>query len=155
MRVFNFAHPLEGLYQSCGMMQTAGSAFNWFSKVFKGNIDGVSMEELNRLAAASVPGANGVLFLPYLLGECSSLWDRQAKEEFIGIFGCEIKIPKLLTEASSMGAALLGGVGTGIYSDFSMVEKMNPVVKQIQPNNELFPQAYTSLTDLFTVMGRP
>ena len=32
-----------------------------------------------------------------------------------------------------MGAALAGGVGVGLYSDFSMIEQMNPVVEVIDP----------------------
>lgn len=218
MGTFTWAHPIEGLYQPCGTMQTAGSSFNWFSTIFQGSSENRDLEAINAMAASSVPGANGVLFLPYLLGERSPWWDTHAKAEFIGmnlnttredlcraviegiamnlnlslsimlqhspqrsvmfigggaqggiwrkifadVFGCEIRIPMLLTEATSMGAALLGGVGTGIYADFSVVEKMNPVVSRVEPDrglsdfyrrkSEIFVQAYESLVDVFTAI---
>jgi len=220
MRTFTWAHPIEGLYQPCATMQTAGSSFTWFSSVFQRNADAKSLEEINAGAAASVPGANGVLFLPYLLGERSPWWDIHAKAGFIGmtmnttwndicraviegvainlnislsimlreiddrtvsfigggaqgmiwrkifanVFGCRLRIPALLTEATSMGAALLGGVGTGVYSDFSMVETMNPTsgftdpasdLQEIyQQKTQLFIQAYKGLADVFTALDK-
>lgn len=33
-----------------------------------------------------------------------------------------------------MGAALAGGVGVGLYPDFSMIETMNQVVEAVEPN---------------------
>ncbi len=221
MRVFTFAHPIEGLYHPCGTMQSAGSAFTWFANVMKGNAEAATFDDLNDQAAFSSPGAGGVLFLPYLMGERSPWWNTRAKAEFLGmhmntsfedlcraviegvamnlklsldimtdqlkdpsimligggargaiwqevfadIFGKALTVPRLLTEATSMGAALLAGVGTGIYPDFSMVEQMNPVSETVTPHAELrplyerqqrlFSMAYTSLTDLFDAMDTP
>lgn len=218
MRVFTFAHPVEGLYQPCATMQAAGSAFNWFAGVLRGSTEAEIMEELNDLAAESTPGANGVLFLPYLMGERSPWWNTQARAEFLGmhmntstadlcraviegiamnldislrimlaeqpkapvmfigggargriwrevfsdVFASRITIPSLLTEASSMGAALLGGVGTGLYPDFSMVDQMNPVTSTVEPHMELeglykkkrslFSRAYRAIEPLFDEM---
>jgi xylulokinase len=50
------------------------------------------------------------------------------------VFGCDIMIPQFLTEATSMGAALLGGVGCSLYKDFSIIEQMNPTKEIIQPD---------------------
>jgi xylulokinase len=45
-----------------------------------------------------------------------------------------------------MGAAVIGGVGVGLYPDFSMAEQMNQVAETFPPNpaaqaiyNQLFP----------------
>ena len=47
---------------------------------------GVSAYDLlNRLAEGSAPGARGVLYLPYLLGERSPRWDHDARGAFLGL----------------------------------------------------------------------
>jgi xylulokinase len=83
---------------------------------------------------------------------------------FADVFGCRLRIPALLTEATSMGAALLGGVGTGVYSDFSMVEAMNPTsgftdpaadLREIyQQKTQLFMRAYKGLADVFATLDK-
>ena len=37
------------------------------------------------------------------------------------IYNARIKVPSLLEEGSSMGAAVIGGVGTGIFKDLSLI----------------------------------
>jgi xylulokinase len=69
------------------------------------------------------------------------------------VLGCEIAIPKFLTEATSMGAALLGGVGSGLYEDFSLIEAMNPIQQIISPNRENV-QYYEELTQRFAQLYR-
>ena len=78
---------------------------------------------------------------------------------FADVFGIDIEIPNLLSEATSMGAALIGGVASGAYSDFSMVENMNPIVESINPDKanhafyrdhgKIFVELYTDLKDSF------
>ncbi len=195
MRAFTFAHPVEGLYQPCATMQSAGTAFSWFSSIISGDSDAESLNRINTEVLSSPPGANGVIFLPYLIGERSPWWNSSARGEFLGmslttsrgdlgraviegiavnlglslslmldapgggadsvmfmgggargevwrrifadVFGRNLTIPGLLLEATSMGAALLGGVGTGVYSDFSMAEKMNPVAELVETDSSL------------------
>ena len=50
------------------------------------------------------------------------------------IYGIPAQRLAILEEATSMGAALTGGVGVGLYPDFSMGETMNQVIEVIQPN---------------------
>ncbi|AEC01259.1 xylulokinase [Parasphaerochaeta coccoides] len=189
---FNWAHPVQGMYQPCATMQTAGSAISWFCQTFFGSTEGKDLDHMGALAETSPTGANGLYFLPYLLGERSPWWDSHAQGTFVGmnlntsfsdfcrsvfegiamnlnaslkfmlgavpdrslmfigggaqgkalrriladVSGCTVQIPKYLTEATSMGAALLGGVGTGIYKDYSIIEKMNPIVETIEPDME-------------------
>jgi xylulokinase len=44
-----------------------------------------SLAELERLAQESLPGANGLIFLPYLAGERSPIWDSEASAAWIGL----------------------------------------------------------------------
>lgn len=91
-RIFNWAHLVPGLIAPCGTMQTAGSSFSWLknqictSEVQEALDKGLSPYQIiNDEIAQSTIGANGLLFLPYLLGERSPRWNPNAKGAFIGL----------------------------------------------------------------------
>jgi len=50
------------------------------------------------------------------------------------MYGMPVQRLAILEEATSMGAALAGGVGVGLYPDFSMIDQMNEIVQTIQPD---------------------
>jgi xylulokinase len=227
MRTMNWAHVVPGYLHPSGSVQTAGSAFHWLkeqictSESERALAAGTNPYQLmNDLIAESVPGANGVLFLPYLLGERSPRWNPDSRGAFIGvtlatkrcdvvrsvmegitynlgiivdifrshvpvdsitvigggaksrlwlqmmadIFDVEIRRPNFLEEATSMGAAVVGGVGTGLFRDFDVIENFLRVEEIVQPNPEnqnayekmkpLFDKAYHSLVGLFTDMAK-
>ena len=43
------------------------------------------------------------------------------------VWGKKIGIPKHLSQATSLGAILCAGIGSGIFKDFSVIEKINPI----------------------------
>ena len=53
------------------------------------------------------------------------------------IYGIPIRRPVLLAEATSFGAALAGGIGIGMYKNWSLAEELTPIVDELQPNPEL------------------
>lgn len=166
----NRYHILPGRWLAHGAMSTLGGSFGWLqSKVWP---EVHSLAELERMAQESVPGANGLIFLPYLAGERSPIWDAEASAAWIGLrlahtradmvravfegaafglrqilkraedrwdwrptklvgvgggahsrFWAQIKADVLqldygmaeFTDASALGAALLGGVACGLY----------------------------------------
>jgi len=69
----------------------------------------------------------------------------------------------LLDEATSMGAALIGGVGVGIYDDFSFIDKMFKIKENIIPDennskiyNRIYPvfkDAYEGLKEIYEVLN--
>ena len=211
MRTFNWFHLDDNLYTPCGTMQAAGFSYAWFrnnlcgEEVFASPIAGVSAYDLiNKLVENTDPGAGGLLFLPYLLGERSPLWDHNARGAFVGLdisttkgdmaravlegvgfnlktifnilekdspadevimIGAGVKgevwlkilsniwqktllIPKYLEEATSMGAAICGGVGVGAYSDYSVAEKLNKPVRRIEPEKDVA-EIYGKMYDVF------
>lgn len=186
MRTFNFAHIIPGYISPCGTMQAAGSSYSWLKtqlcqmETEIAKQQGVSPYDLiNRQIAASSPGANGLLYLPYLLGERSPRWDSSAKGAFIGLkmehrradvyravlegitlnlalilevfkqhvpiremivigggaqgevwrqimadaYRLNILKPHYLEEATSMGAAITGGVGAGVFQNFDVIDR--------------------------------
>ncbi len=201
MRTFTWAHLMRGMYSPCGSMQAAGGAYQWLRDTFclpekeaadKQKISPYTLMDLQ--AELSEPGAHGLLFFPYLLGERSPWWNPDARAAYFGltmghtradiiratlegitmnlkvildsfrqqgaqidsirvigggakgrlwrqimadIFGLPIQRPALLAEATSFGAALAGGIGVGIYKDWSLAESLTPIIDEIQPDPNL------------------
>ncbi|MDR1530897.1 MAG: pentose kinase [Clostridiales bacterium] len=69
-RPFVFAHAEKGLYTSGVSIFAAGSAYRWASEELCADLPqgGERFQAMDKLAAKSVPGANGVLFNPALSG---------------------------------------------------------------------------------------
>ncbi len=79
-----------GLHVNYGTVQSAGTSVEWFlSEIGVGARVSARrrIAALQPLAAASSPGANGLLFLPYLYGERAPIWDASARGAFIGLAG--------------------------------------------------------------------
>ncbi len=228
MRTFNLAHLDPRLYFPLGAMQAAGGALDWLARLLRGEATGRLYDELSTAAAAVSPGAEGLLFLPYLMGERSPYWDPGARGAFIGltmlhgrphvaravlegvalnlrlildalqsqglripalrligggarmplwrqiladVLGLPILLPDLLAEATSLGAAIAGGVGVGLYPDFSVAQQFIRVHAAEQPEptrhaqyNEILPafqEAYRALAPIYEgpsarkMAGRP
>lgn len=109
MKTFNFAHLIPGLVMPCGTMQTGGASYSWLKKEIalhesmEAKRLGISAYDLINEKAKSAPvGANGLLYLPYLLGERSPRWNVNAKGAFIGL--------KMETKREDMFRSVLEGV---------------------------------------------
>ncbi len=92
LRTFNWVHLDPALYTPCGTMQAAGLSYGWYRDTFckeEKRIAGETGESLydllDREMEKSGPGAGGVLYLPYLLGERSPRWNHAARGAFIGM----------------------------------------------------------------------
>jgi xylulokinase len=92
MRTFTLAHLVPGLFTASGPMISAGGAYQWVrdqlcqSEKKSAAELGVSPYELMNLQVLnSNPGANGLIFLPYLLGERSPRWNPEARAVFFGL----------------------------------------------------------------------
>jgi xylulokinase len=73
----------EGTHVVYGLTVAGGDSFRWFVEAFidpGAGAEGFALFE--REAAAAPPGAEGLVFLPYLLGERSPVWDAQVRGAF-------------------------------------------------------------------------
>ena len=75
--------PLAGRYSVGAAMAATGRALDWFRESVVGS--GMTTERLLEEAAATPPGADGLIFLPYLAGERSPIWDPAATGAFVGL----------------------------------------------------------------------
>ncbi|MET0508215.1 MAG: FGGY-family carbohydrate kinase [Burkholderiaceae bacterium] len=87
----NVVDGLNDLYVFGGAI-TAGASVTWFREQFchaesaAAAERGVDAHRLLEDAASAVPaGADGLLFLPYLMGERSPIWDPKASGAFVGL----------------------------------------------------------------------
>ena len=77
-----------GLWRDSGTMQAGGFSYGWIKDVLYGSesADSGSVYRLLDEEASRVrPGADGLLYLPYLLGERSPWWDRRLCGAFLGM----------------------------------------------------------------------
>lgn len=186
MRTFNLAGIQKGSVFPIGTMQAAGVSYNWMRdelcqrEQLEAERDGKDIYDCINSQIAQVPfGANGVIYLPYLLGERSPWWDDRAKGAFLGLqkstthadmlravmegisynlalnlavlrqrhqfreirvmggcakevvwrqiladmFGLPVQKLSHLDEACSMGAAVVAGIGAGVFTDSGAVAK--------------------------------
>lgn len=91
-RLYLDYHLRPGLYVPNGCMSTGGSALNWFVRHFAGGEAaaaaraGLTLHQwLDRLAEARPPGAEGLVVLPYFLGEKTPVHDPAARAVFDGL----------------------------------------------------------------------
>jgi xylulokinase len=226
MRTVTWAHIIPGLYAPNGTMQCAGGAYNWIKntmckkEIYDAKQSGRSpYDYMNEQIEKSPVGSNGIIFLPYLLGERAPRWNPQARGSFIGlqsenqlgdllrsvlegvtmnlsiildilrkqvnieeilvigggakgaiwrqimadIYNAKIIVPTLLEEAGSMGAAVTGGVGAGLFKDFTVIDQFLEInsihtpdpkaVSEYEPVKEIFNDSYLALETIFSKMA--
>ena len=227
MRTFTFPHLIPGMFTPTGTMQSAGGSYQWLRDVVcraevqsADRLELTAYELMNAQAQMSEPGAKGLIFLPYLLGERSPRWNPKTRGVLVGLtrrhgraeliravlegisfnlriildafreqgaqvekmwvigggargrlwrqiladmYGLPILKPKLLEEATSLGAALAGGVGVGLFPDFNVVQDLVEIEEVTQPDrraqaryDELYPifeLCYQSLLPVYDALA--
>lgn len=209
--LIGFGHVVPGKYMPCGTMQAAGSSYSYIKEalcaeeVRQAEETGESVYELlNRLVLQSPPGAKGLIFLPYLLGERSPRWNPDTSGSFLGIRmehkkcdyvravlegiamnlsvileaqrehmeGKELVLTgggakgdvlaQILSDvlgvplhrldhvetATSIAAAVIAGVGVGVFKDFSVVDQFVKTDKTFYPREE-YREVYDRQKKLF------
>lgn len=82
-RVHTFCHAVPGKWHVMGVTQGAGLSLQWFRNQL---VPGSDYDALTAEAAAgSPPGAQGLYWLPYLMGERTPHLDAAARAAFIGL----------------------------------------------------------------------
>ena len=80
-----FTYPLtDDVFVQGGAINNGGIVLKWLAELFL-KPDEIDYEALLSMASSASPGANGLLFLPYLLGERAPIWDADAKGALIGL----------------------------------------------------------------------
>jgi xylulokinase len=80
-RLHAFCHAVPGRYHLMGVTLSAGGALRWWRDL----VGIADYDELTELASQAPPGAEGLLFLPYLTGERTPHLDPGARGAFLGL----------------------------------------------------------------------
>ena len=81
-RVHAFCHAVPGAWHLMAVILSAGGSLSWWREKLGGDAD---FDTLVAEAAAVEPGAEGLLFLPYLTGERTPHLDPHARGAFVGL----------------------------------------------------------------------
>jgi D-xylulose kinase len=109
-RTSTFCHSLSDRWNLFGGSLSAGLSMKWFRDSF---FPGQDFAILSELAAKAKPGAEGVLFLPYLTGERTPWLDPKAKGVFWGL--------SLHTGPAEMARAVMEGVSFALEQGYSIL----------------------------------
>ena len=112
-RVHAFCHAAPETWEAMGVMLNAAGSLRWFRDALA---PGVGFDELTAEAAASPPGADGVLFLPYLQGERTPHADPDARGAFVGL--------SLQHGRGALVRAVLEGVAYGLRDSLELLREL-------------------------------
>lgn len=122
-RLHSFCHA-NGKYHQMGVMLSAAACLKWWVDELNKDVQGDTFEVLLEEAAKSVPGSNGVVFLPYLMGERTPYSDPYAKGVFFGL--------SMTTNRGDMTRAVLEGVCFGLRDSFEILKQLNVPIKEVR-----------------------
>ena len=212
LRTHTFCHVVPDRWFLMGATLSAGLSLRWLRDNVLGGSDRVDYNRLSDAASRVSAGADGLVFLPYLLGERTPHIDPQAKACFIGL-GLRHRVDHLVRavmegvafamrdsleifrelglrfdrviasgggarsavwrqiqadvyglpvatvdveEQAGVGAAMLAGVGIGVYSDFEdAVKTVVRVARQAEPHHEttaLYGERYQVFKELYPTL---
>ena len=119
-RIMNCRNAGTGQYLNVDATNNCGVALRWFRDRFGAaanaipEVSGMNVyAAMDLLAERAVPGAGGVIFLPYFSGERCPIWDPDAKGAFIGM--------QLGTGFGDMVRAVLEGVAFSLRQGLELM----------------------------------
>lgn len=112
-RLFLDYHVIPGKFLINGCMAASGSIIRWFRDQFAPEADYAA---LDREAEAIPPGADGLLLLPYFLGEKTPIFDPQARGLFLGL--------TLTHRRAHLYRAILEGISFGFYHHLQVLAEL-------------------------------
>src|SRR5215472_541389 len=122
-RVHTFCHAVPGRWHVMGVTQAAGLSFRWIRDLLR-NCSTLSYDELTREAGAVSPGADGVLWAPYLMGERTPHLDPNARGTLTGLAASHTR--------AHIVRAVLEGVAFSLKDTFSLFKEMHVPVKNVR-----------------------
>jgi xylulokinase len=118
-RVHAFCHAVPGGYHLMGVTLSAGGSLQWWR-----DATGTDYDELVQEASRVEPGAEGLVFLPYLSGERTPHLDPRARGAFVGLTARH-GIPH-------MTRAVMEGVVFSLRDSLEIVRELEMPVDQVR-----------------------
>jgi xylulokinase len=110
-RLHSFCHAVPGTWHSMGVILSAAGSLAWLQSVVGG-----TYAELDAEAAEWEPGAEGLLFAPYLAGERTPHADASVRGSFTGL--------SLRHDRGALARAVLEGVAFALADSLELIEQV-------------------------------
>jgi xylulokinase len=124
-RLHTFCHAIPGRWHVMGVTQAAGLSLRWVRDHWYGVApSAASYDELTREAAAVPPGADGVLWAPYLMGERTPHLDPHIRGALIGLAAHHGR--------GHIVRAVLEGVAFSLRDTFTIFSELQIPVERIR-----------------------
>ena len=120
-RIHTFCHAMPGRWHVMGVTQAAGLSLRWFRDQLAA---GVSYDQLTDEAARVPPGAGGVLWAPYLMGERTPHCDPNARAALVGLAASHNR--------GHVVRAILEGVAFSLRDTFSIFSELDVPVGHVR-----------------------
>jgi xylulokinase len=120
-RLHTFCHAIPGRWHVMGVTQAAGLSLRWLRDQFGA---GTSYDDLTRDAAAVPPGADGVLWAPYLMGERTPHCDPNTRAALVGLAANHGR--------GHLVRAVLEGVAFSLRDSFSIFSELRVPVESVR-----------------------
>jgi xylulokinase len=124
-RVHTFCHAIPGRWHVMGVTQGAGLSLRWFRDQFgvlsglpsQRKFSGDPYDSLTAEAARVPPGAEGLLWAPYLMGERTPHLDPDARAALVGLTASHTR--------AHVVRAILEGVAFSLQDSFEILRELN------------------------------
>jgi xylulokinase len=111
-RLHTFCHAVPGIWHAMGVMLSAAGSLQWL----RSTLGAASYDQLLEEAAAWPPGAESLLFQPYLAGERTPHADPDARGAFVGL--------SLRHDRGALVRAVLEGVAYGLRDSLELLRSV-------------------------------
>lgn len=118
MRFYVFNHALPGRWYAAAAILSGGLALRWLRDTLGLQDRPDAYAHLSALAADTPPGADGLIFLPYLAGERTPHMDPLASGLFLGL--------RLHHHAGHLARAIMEGVTYALRECLTLVSELQP-----------------------------
>lgn len=131
-KFMNRCHVIDNYWLSHGAMSTPGATIEWLKNEI-GLVESIEAEEndynaydiISNKAEKSPPGANGLIFLPYMYGERTPIWDTNARGVLFGL--------SLKTKREDIFRSVMEGISFNLKQIFKLIhQNWGIAVKEIK-----------------------
>ncbi len=122
-RLHSFCHASPGLWHTMGVMLSAGGSLQWLRNMMRELDKDISYPVMTKKAESVPVGAEGLLFLPYLTGERTPVFDPEARGAFSGL--------SLKHELGHLVRALMEGVTFGLRDSVELMKDVGTKVRSV------------------------
>ena len=119
-RLHTFCHAVPGKWHVMGVMLAAGGSFKWLKDI----LGAVSYQLMTEQASKAPVGSEGLIFLPYLMGERTPHADPDAKAVFFGISPRHTR--------AHIIRSVMEGVSFGLRDSLEIIKKLDIPVSEIR-----------------------